>query len=475
VLIVAVPLVGIGFARFYEREMLVGLESDMVHQGELLRHVLLADPSGLRLDERQGMLAAAARETRTRIRLLDGQGKLLADSHWKGPPEGREHPPSSLLPLSVRSELSSLEDYSTSRRAAPVTVPISERPEVQAAMHGHYGAATRIWQGGNLVYLFSALPIQKDGQVVGVVYVTRTTVPVRLAMRRLRKTLFEVLALTLAATAVITVFLAGTISRPLSQLTRRAERIARGERDVSLELDRKDEIGQLARAFDTMAAKLDARARYVGELAANISHEFKSPLTGIRGAAELLLEGAADDPAARARFLDNILADANRLDRLVSRLLELARYESDAAPLDEIDYPALVREVAAASRGVPVKVSYEARVATVTGRRVHLVSALANLIENAQQHAAAGSTITVRVTDAPRGKVETSVHNDGNAISEANLAKVWERFFTTRGGEGGTGLGLPIVATVIASHGGTVGVRSSPAEGTTFRFDLPVA
>src|SRR5205823_14206567 len=124
-----------------------------------------------------------------------------------------------------------LEDYA-SRRQASIT-PIADRPEVRAALHGHYGAATRIWAGGNFVYLFSALPILRDGKVEGVVYVTRTTVPVRLAMRRLRKTLFEVLGLTLAASSVITIFLAGTISRPLSQLTRRAERIARGERGVT--------------------------------------------------------------------------------------------------------------------------------------------------------------------------------------------------------------------------------------------------
>src|SRR5205823_13743979 len=100
----------------------------------------------------------------------------------------------------------------------------------------------------------------------------------------------------------------------------------------------KNEIEQLARASDAIATRLDARARYVGELDANISHGFKSPLTGIRGAAELLQEGAADDPAARARVLENILADANRLDRLVTRLLELARFESDEVPLERIDY-----------------------------------------------------------------------------------------------------------------------------------------
>src|SRR5512137_1053439 len=84
VLVVAVPLVGISFARFYEREMLRNLEDDMVHQAQVLREALSADPTGLRLEEREPMLVAAARDTRTRIRLLDREGKAVSDSHRNG-------------------------------------------------------------------------------------------------------------------------------------------------------------------------------------------------------------------------------------------------------------------------------------------------------------------------------------------------------------------------------------------------------
>ena len=87
-LIVSVPLLGIGFARFYEREMLRALEDDMIHQAQLLRQALLADPAGLQLASRGAMLAAAARDTRTRVRLLDAGGNVQADSHAAGPPEG---------------------------------------------------------------------------------------------------------------------------------------------------------------------------------------------------------------------------------------------------------------------------------------------------------------------------------------------------------------------------------------------------
>ena len=351
VLIVAVPLLGVGFARLYEREMLRALEQDMIHQAELLRQLLAADPGGLRLGERGPALEAAARHTRTRIRLLGPAGELLADSHAQGPPEGPEKPVPKLLDLGAR------ERPARGPRKPPLRLDVSERQEVKRALSGEYGSSTRFWENRDRLYLFSALPIIREGQVRGVVYVTRSTNPVRAAMYRLRASLVEVLLAALGVTVVLSLFLSGTISRPLSRLSRMAERIAAGDRRQRLKLERRDEIGELARTFDTMARRLDERARYVAELSANISHEFKSPLTSIRGAAELLREGAADDPEARQRFLGNILTDAKRLDRLVTRLLELSRVEADPAPMEVLDYEALLREGAQEARDdVPVKV-----------------------------------------------------------------------------------------------------------------------
>ncbi|MBI5535875.1 MAG: HAMP domain-containing protein [Deltaproteobacteria bacterium] len=469
VLVVVVPLIGISFARFYEKEMLRNLEDDMIHQGEVLREGLVADPAGLRLAEREPMLMAAARGTRTRIRLLDAAGSMVADSHRNGPPEGREQPPPSLIPR--RSS------WAAEQPDAPgpaELIDLASRPEVLKALRGEYGAATRVWENGDRLFLFSALPVHKDGKVQGVVYVTRSTNVVRAALYRFRTTLLKILAAAVAATAVLSLLFARTISRPLSRLTRMAERIAAGDRARRLELDRRDEIGQLARAVDQMARNLEQRARYTRELAANISHEFKSPLTSIRGASELLLEGAAEDPAARARFLRNILADAHRLDRLVSRLLEFSRIEDDATPSEVFDFEVLVREAAAQANGsAPVNVVYKSRTTQIRARRAQIASVLGNLIDNAEQFATPGTSIEVHVGGGPRGMLRTSVRNQGPSISEANLPRIWDRFFTTRADQGGTGLGLPIVSTIVAAHGGSVSVRSSDEEGTVFSFDLP--
>jgi len=467
VLVVAVPLLGVGFARFYEREMLRRLEQDMINQAELVRLLLSEDPSGLRLEDRGPLLADAARVTRTRIRLLDEHGALRADSHAGGPPEGPEAAPPSLWRRPSPEPAPSV-------LAPPAPVDVSQREEVLAALHGHYGAATRFWKDRGVLYLFAAQPIVRDGAVQGVVYVTRSTNPVRAAMYQLRSTLVIILIAALGATVVLSLFLARTISRPLGFLTRAAERIAAGDRAERLKLERRDEIGQLARAFDRMERKLEERARFAAELAADISHEFKSPLAGIRGAAELLSEGAADDPAARQRFLDNILADEDRLDRLVTRLLELCRVQADPAPKELLDYEALVRDLARRSVGpAPVDVGYHASHTELTGRRALLGSVLSNLLDNAQHHATEGSRVEVRVAEGPAGTIRTSVHNQGRAITEPNLARLWDRFFTTRAAEGGTGLGLPIVKAAVEAHGGSVFVLSNDEQGTTFTFDLP--
>jgi two-component system sensor histidine kinase ChvG len=464
VLVVAVPILGIGFARFYEREMLRALEEDMVHQADLIREVVLLDPAGPRLPEREPLLVAAARNTRTRIRLLDPRGQLAADSHRQGPPEGEEAPVPRLLPSS--------EPHIASGPPRPIDVSV--RSEVRLALRGEYGADTRLWEGGDRLFLFVALPVKRDGQVVAVVYVTRSTNPVRAAMYRLRATLLRFLAGSIAATAILSLLLATTISRPLGRLARIAGRIAAGDRTQRLALERRDEIGQLARALDTMARELDARVKDVGALAANLSHELKSPLTSMRGAAELLLEGAADDPVARQRFLENILADTHRLDRIVTRLLELSRLESDDEPRVVFDFEALVREVAESSVGpAPVEVHYTATRTQLHGVRTHLAAVLGNLLDNAQHHAAPDTAITIRVSDAPGGRLRVEVSNQGPPISEGNLPRIWDRFFTTRREHGGTGLGLPIVASVVAAHGGTVSVTSSAEDGTRFGFELP--
>ncbi len=407
VLVAVVPIVGISFARLHERQLLAALEDDMIHQAQLVRAMV---PVG------DAALVSAARETRTRIRVLDREGAVIADS---------------------RNGV--LED-------------VHGRREIREALAGRYAAATR-----NLdrVYLCIALPIRD-----GVVYVTRSTHDVKHQLYLLRTWLVRVLFATVVATVLLSLILATTIARPLARLTRRAERIAaRQPVDADRLGERHDEIGQLARAVATMTEELERRTRDARTLAADISHEFKTPLTGIRGAAELLREGAADDPEARDRFLAMIVDDAARLDRLVSRLLELARVEDDRGAPEPVDLDALARDCASRPWSVPVVVEGKAM---VNGRAALIASAIDNLVANAAHFATEGP---VRIAiDGAR----VTVANRGPALSRHACAHVFDRFYSTRAS---SGLGLAIVRSVALAHGGAAGVAC--ADGvTTFWISL---
>jgi two-component system sensor histidine kinase ChvG len=459
-IVAAVPIAGITFAEMHERQLLAALERDMIHQAQLVRAIVQTDPRG-GLAVHEPTLAAAARDTRTRIRLLDTSATAIADSHRTGPPEGAEKPSPAFF-------------HEAPRHVAEIPRPLSlaDRREVKEALGGRYGSATRLWGNQERVYLFAALPIKRAGKVEGIVYVTRSTQDVKLQLFVLRTWLVRLLAGTLIVAALLSLLLATTIARPLGRLTRRASRIAARQPVPPDRLaQRSDEIGELARAVGAMTEELERRARDARSLAGDLSHEMKNPLAGIRGAAELLRDGATDDPEARDRFLRMIEEDAARLDRIVTRLLEVARVEDDRGVALPVDVAGLARACAARPWPVPVEVAVSGDPA-VNGRSAQLASAIENLVANATQHAEPGSTVRVDLTEVRAGALRVTVANRGPALSAAAQRKVWDRFYSTRTASGGSGLGLAIVRSVALAHGGTVGVRC--ADGVTyFWLELP--
>jgi len=443
--IALVPIAGITFAHIHETQLLAALESDMNHQAQLVRAMLAGDDHPLA--EAAPMLTAAARDTRTRIRLVGLDGNVVADSHAGGPPEGAE----SSVPYLIRGESPELA------ARPPDPIEIRDRPEIRAALAGKHGAATRLWEHKDRVYLFIALPVLRGGAIAGAVYVTKSTHDVKLQLFVLRRWLTRLTVVVIFGAALLTLLFATTIVRPLARLTRSAKRIAAHQvaPDTAELARRSDEIGVLARAVAAMTDELQRRARDARSLAADISHELKNPLASIRGAAELLRDGASDDPEARDRFLAMILDDVARLDRAVSRLLELARVEDVRNTAVPVELGALSRELASRTWPVPVEVACTVPV-IATVRSAAMACAIENLVTNAVQHADAGSTVTVTVTAS-----RICVANHGPAISRTAQGKIWDRFYTTRAEQGGSGIGLSIVRAVAIAHGGSVGVKSA--------------
>lgn len=469
VVLVILPVAGVSFARTFERELLRSEEEGLVVVATTL--AAGAALEGLESPQVQAQASAAARQLRAQVRLLDTEGRARVDT---GPEavdkvtEGRRLLPD---PTSRRLEPIVVGD------PAPPSGTFAERAEVRKALGGAGGRFTRVSDRLRSVRLFVAEPIRAaDGAQIGVVYLSRTTYPVLVSMYRIRNGLLRVVVVSLLAALVIALYQALTISRPLARLTQAARRIAAGERGVELRLGGWDEVGELARAFDTMARELDTRLNYISELAANVSHEFKTPITSIQAAAELLRDGAADDPAARDRFLNNILDDAGRLTRLVSRLLELSRIEAHLHDQREtFELRPWLEDLLARydASAPPVLLDHQASLPSLHGNPERLASALTNLIDNALRVSPPGAPVHVS-TREEGDSLRIEIRDQGPGISPGNLARIWDRFFTTHREHGGTGLGLAIVKAVVEAHGGHVGVRSEPGKGSLFWVQLPL-
>lgn len=466
-LVVMVPVAGLEFADVYERQLLGGLERDMRDQAVLVRRFLESDlRQGIPLDatEHEVAVRRAAIRTRTRVRVFDRLRDTVVDSHRDGPPEGPEPPAPSFLG-SARAGRSS---YLLERDEGPRWPEPPRRREVQEAFAGQPSSYTRIRGREPGVLLFVTEPIIPRRRVEGVVYVARSTRPVLVELYRVRQGLYLLAGLTLIFTLLVTIALALSISRPLSRLSRAAKRIARGERGVAVPIEGSGEIRELAHSFASMTTELGRRLRFASDFAADVAHEFKSPLTGIRGAAELLADGAADDPQARERFLANILLDVERLDLLVSRLLELGRVEASAneSPTERVDLGVLLSEIAEA-HAIDFDSSHSP---TVRGRSADLRRAVMNLVENAQRFSPSVALSIERKRDLARILVD----DHGPGIPEDERERVFERFYTTDGDRQGTGLGLAIVRAVAEAHGGAAYVVERPGGGARFVLEVPV-
>lgn len=470
--VLLVPIAGLEFARLYERQLLDGLERDMRNQAALVGETLVADRErGVSIDDprHEATLRSAARATHTRIRILDTSGHLVADSHGWGPPEGLEPPPPTIVPGRIGQSLESRGGRWTA--AGQGWPAVCDRSEVRAALAGRVGTMTRVVRSPPEVQLFVAEPIPGGG---GVVYVNRSTRQVLVGLYRIRAGLIRVLVVAIAFTALVTLALAWTISRPLGKLANAAHRVAAGQRDVAVPIVGTGEIRDLAESFARMKDRLEERLRHTENFVADVAHELKSPLTSIRGAAELLSEGAADDTVARARFLSNIAHDVERLDRLVSRLLVLSRIEASTEVAAPVELVPLTKRLAerAETPDVAVSVQIDSRAPFVWGRAADLEVALSNLADNAVRFSPPGAKVELVIDDVPPC-VRIRIIDHGPGVPADHRDRIFDRFFTTDADRNGTGLGLAIARSVALAHSGTITLTETPGGGATLELRIP--
>lgn len=297
-------------------------------------------------------------------------------------------------------------------------------------------------------------------------------------------------ALALSAAAGLLLF--ALLTRRFTRLTRAVQRFARGDYGQRLPTRMDDEIGRAGRAFNDMAATIEAQLhalrendRQRRELVANLSHDFRTPLTSLRGYARQLRNGRATNDAERRAQLDAILANVERLTRLANQLSLLARVDVADRPLNvaPFSFAELAHDIVgkfrpnAEAAGIALSFENEAGVARVNADLELIDRALTNLIDNALAATDKGGTVTIKA-QTHNGRLDVSVVDSGVGLSEEEIPLVTQRFYRTASGRergDGTGLGLAIVAEVLERHGTRLTLESTPGVGTRALFTLPLA
>ncbi|ENZ80246.1 MULTISPECIES: ATP-binding protein [Caulobacter] len=425
-----------------------------------------------------------------RARLFDAHGKVLADSFVVA-----DHVDWKVLPPARKPGQKDQAQQSPREKARAERARQALADEIARAMKGHTVAGTRVSEDGDRVVSVS-IPIQHVRAVLGVLTLEAGDVDQIISAER--KALLPFIVVAMIAILVSSVLLHRLIAVPVLRLARAADHVRlQGARAISLPdlSERSDELGDLSRSLEEMTHSLSERMDAIERFAADVAHEIKNPLTSIRSAIETL--DLVTEPAPRARLLAILRNDVNRLDRLVTDISNASRLDAELSREQPkaLDLAKLLGEVAglydAQLRPGPapgsVRVTFAAedpRPMTVLARETPIGQVFRNLIDNARSFSPDDGEVRVVVNRA-RGKVTTTVEDDGPGIPPDNLETIFERFYTSRpkgrAFGGNSGLGLSIARQIVEAHGGTIRAenRMDPATGAIagarFIVELPDA
>ena len=284
---------------------------------------------------------------------------------------------------------------------------------------------------------------------------------------------------------VVLAYLSGTVIRPIAKLNSAAREYAKGNFETRTGVKRKDEIGELSDSLEYMASELSKLDEYRKNFIANISHDFRSPLTSIKGYLEAMLDGTI--PVEKYdRYLNIVLTESKRLSKLTEGLLELNDFDTYGPILKKqnFDVVDIIREVRNTVEGVceekqiDLRLKCPAEDTQVYADKMKIGQVIYNLVDNAIKFSPKGGQIQITVYDK-NDKIFVSVKDEGPGIEKEKQNKVWDRFYksdTSRGKDKqGTGLGLSITKEIMKAHGEHIDLISTEGAGSEFVFSLPKA
>ncbi|HUJ13652.1 MAG TPA: ATP-binding protein [Thermoanaerobaculia bacterium] len=487
-LVVFLPVAGVLFLGSYEQNLEQTQIDSMQRQARLIVAALQSGskpPSAL----------ANVRFGDERIRIVSPSRRVVADT---GPLTPAENEPESPAHANWLYRIGAAILTKPMQWLRPITRPLASSdayeqspvlrgPEIDAAFVGQTGVEKRVSSApGRQVTLYTAVPMYQRGNVIGAVLVSQTTDDIRDNIHTVRLAILQILLAAVIVATVLTLLVSTTIVQPLRQLRKEAAEIAdpRGRlRGRFKGSNKRDEIGDLARALERLSRRLEQHQQSTEAFASDVSHEFKNPLASVRMATEMLAQ--VDAPAERARFLRVAESEIARMENLMAQVREITMIDTDIQKEQRtaVDVNALLQRIVEGFRmREKERIAFDLELAPApleaAASEDRLLQVFENLLDNAASFTPDGKRITI-TSAREDGVVLVRIADEGPGIPEENLTRIFDRFFTYRPDHPATqrhaGLGLSIVKAIVEGYGGNTTAANGVRGGAVFEIRLPVS
>lgn len=324
-------------------------------------------------------------------------------------------------------------------------------------------------------------PIFQEDYFGGVLIFETSTLPMKVKTKRLLIIIWLCILVSIIIMQLsIKYYIERLIIKPVSEINNAARKIVVGESDKRVSIESDDEIGELAKSFNLMAESLNETDINMKEFISNASHELRSPITSIRGFIACMMDGIIHKDKEKY-YLNIVYDEIKRLSRLVDDLLDISTLGNSNYTLNktENDINGMIKlcldkqETRIIDKDLKVEVTLEKKHEFVFVDRDRIIQVIINLLDNAIKYSDSGEIIRIK-TETKGEKVYVSIENRGLGLSETDLAKIWDRFYksdASRTNKESTGLGLPIVRSILSRHGEDIWVESNNGV-TIFTFTL---
>ena len=502
-----VLVAGILYLGRYKQELIHSELEAMAVQAEMYAAALSTSAVGQGDDATNRVKLEVAREmvrrlvgiTGARARLFGANGQLIADSRnvrtfgsgavqaEELPAPGEDDQLAEIMRKLTEGILSLFEgEQPLPLYVDPPVASASDYPEVRAALAGYSRGVVRVDSQGRRV-LSVSVPVQRFKQVLASIMLTKNGDAIENALHAVRLDILKIFVFAFGITVLLSIYLAGVITRPLNRLARAAERV-RGSKNRQFTIpdlsDRRDEIGDLSTTLRDMTETLWDRMDAIERFAADVAHEIKNPLTSLRSAVETATR--LKDPERQRRLMEIIAEDVQRLDRLISDISDYSRMDAELsrAETEEVDLRVLLQTLCelynADADGPPVKASVPENL-IVPALESRLVQVFRNLISNAITFTPEGGSVRVRAW-RDKDQAVVTVEDDGPGIPPGKEEAIFNRFYTERpsGEKFGqhSGLGLSISKRIAGAHNGdltaTNRILDGEVKGAIFTLRLPL-